>query len=94
MFGTIGKDSLKFYMFHGVCLMAIEALGLIWTTPFDVTYTSVALDANPHTVTLISFMAPFFALCVTVLIYLFNKSSLSDFVVSPVSCIINKLKNK
>lgn len=91
LFGTIGKDSLKYYMFHGICLMTIEALGALWSTPFDITYASLS---NHHSVTLISFLAPIYALVFTVLIYFFNKTRLSDFLITPISYIINQLKQK
>lgn len=70
IFGTIGQDSLKFYMFHGIFLMGIEALGAPWSTALAITY----------------------AVAVSVAIFFFNKTKLSDFAISPVSFIIQHLK--
>ena len=63
MLGIIGKDSLKYYMFHGVLLMIIEYLGLPWST----------------------FFAIFYASAVSLTIFVFNKTHLSDMVISPTS---------
>ncbi len=43
--GIIGKDSLKYYMFHGICLMGVEFLGLPWSTLFAVLYATVVSAA-------------------------------------------------
>lgn len=40
LFGTIGKDSLKYYMFHGLCLMGIESIGAPWSTLLAIAYAS------------------------------------------------------
>lgn len=72
LFATIGRDSLKFYMFHGLCLMAIEAVGAPWST-------------------LYSF---FYATTVSVAIFFFNKSKLSDFAINPISFIVNRIINR
>lgn len=41
LIAIIGRDSLKYYMFHGVCLMAIEALGMPWSTPLAIAYAII-----------------------------------------------------
>lgn len=66
LFGTIGKDSLKYYMFHGLCLMGIEAIGAPWSTILAIVY----------------------AFGVSAVIFFFNKTRLSDFVINPISFII------
>ncbi len=68
--GVIGKDSLKYYMFHGLCLMAVEFFGLPWSTACAVLYATI----------------------VTVTIYFFNKTKLSDFAIAPVNFLINRKK--
>ena len=72
IFSKIGKDSLKYYMFHGLFLMAVEYLNFPWSTFFAIVYATV----------------------VSVLIFFFNKTKLSDFAISPVSFVIDKLKQK
>lgn len=68
--GIIGKDSLKYYMFHGVLLMIVEYLGLPWSTLFAILYASI----------------------VSLAIFVFNKTHLSDIVVSPISYWIQSRK--
>ena len=70
--GNIGKDSLKYYMFHGLFLMGVEFLHLPWSTLLAFLYGTV----------------------VTIVIYLFNKTWLSDFAVTPISFIIDKINAK
>lgn len=43
--GVIGKDSLKYYMFHGICLMGVEFFGFPWSTLFAVLYATVVSAA-------------------------------------------------
>ena len=43
--GIIGKDSLKYYMFHGICLMGVEFLGFPWSTPCAVLYATTVSSA-------------------------------------------------
>ena len=68
LLGTIGKDSLKYYMFHGLCLMGIEAVGVPWST----------------------LLAAAYALAFSAIIFLFNKTKMSDFVINPISFIIQR----
>lgn len=70
LLGTIGKDSLKYYMFHGLCLMGIEAIVVPWST----------------------LLAAAYALVFSAIIFLFNKTKLSDFVINPISFIIQQTK--
>lgn len=67
---TIGRESLKYYMFHGICLMLIEAMGVPWS----------------------SFLAIVYAVVVSLVLYCFNKTGLSDFVINPVTYSFDKLK--
>ena len=39
--GVVGKDSLKYYMFHGLCLMGVEFFALPWSIFYAVFYASV-----------------------------------------------------
>ena len=66
LLGTIGKDSLKYYMFHGLCLMGIEAIVVPWST----------------------LLAAAYALAFSAIIFLFNKTKMSDFAINPISFII------
>ena len=70
--GTVGKGSLKYYMFHGLFLMAVEFFGFPWSTVFAVIYASV----------------------VSIVIFFFNKTQLSDFAITPVSFVIDKVKKR
>lgn len=90
-FCIIGRDSLKYYMFHGVILMGIEALRLPWATCVDVTcHLTTGQVPGPRTVTLVSFLAPIYALCVSTLIYFINKTKMSDILLSPISFFIKQ----
>lgn len=70
--GTVGKDSLKYYMFHGLFLMAVEFFELPWSTVFAVIYASV----------------------VSIVIFFFNKTQLSDIAITPVSFVIDKIRQR
>lgn len=39
--GTIGRDSLKYYMFHGLILMVIDYVGLPWASYYSVLYALI-----------------------------------------------------
>ena len=67
---TVGKDSLKYYMFHGICLMLIEAAGAPWSPMMAIIYATV----------------------VSVVVYCFNKTSLSNFVINPVTFSMDELR--
>ena len=41
LIGEVGKDSLKFYMFHGLCLMAIESFNVPRSTLWAIAYTII-----------------------------------------------------
>lgn len=43
LFGTIGKDSLKYYIFHGICLLGIETIGVPWSTFLALAYAVVII---------------------------------------------------
>ena len=70
--GVIGKDSLKYYMFHGIFLMVVKFAGLPWSANLAIVY----------------------ALIVSIIIYYFNKTKLSDFSLAPVSVTLSWRKDK
>lgn len=66
---TIGKDTLKYYMFHGLFLLAIEAVNAPWSSLFSILYATI----------------------VSIAIYYFNKTQLSNFVINPLSYIKSRI---
>lgn len=68
----VGKDSLKFYMFHGFGLMAFGVLPVPWKYGLAIVYATI----------------------VTLIIFFFNKTKLSDFAIRPVNYVVNLIKSK
>lgn len=68
----VGKDSLKFYMFHGLALMAFGVLPIPWKYGLAIVYATI----------------------VTLIIFFFNKTKLSDFAIRPINYIVNLIKSK
>lgn len=68
----VGKDSLKFYIFHGFGLMAFGLLPISWKYGLAVVYASI----------------------VSLIIFFFNKTKLSDFAIRPINYVVNLVKAK
>ena len=69
--GIVGKDSLKFYLFHGVMMNVMEKCGVTWSPLLAIIY----------------------AMLVSIAIYYFNKTKISDFAITPISHTINGIKS-
>lgn len=68
----VGKDSLKFYIFHGFGIMAFGVLPVSWKYGLAVVYATI----------------------VSLIIFFFNKTKLSDFAIRPINYVVNLVKAK